>query len=255
MPYHVIDQPRKVLKDAAAVQAACMLWEDEFSRREYVAQLRWRLRGDFDSMADPVPESIYFPQDLFTLGSQEVFVDCGAFNGDTIQSFLEATDSRFERIFAFEPDPANFAKLKSFVAALRPAARDRILAERKAIGSASCLMRFAALGSDGSALDSKGEIEVECISLDEILPKEVRPTHLKMDIEGAELDALAGSRNLIARNAPILAICSYHRQSDLWLIPLLIRSIHPDYRMYLRPHLIEGWDVVCYAVPPGSKDL
>ncbi|MGH9772901.1 MAG: FkbM family methyltransferase [Candidatus Acidiferrales bacterium] len=253
LPHHVIDQPRKVLKDATAVRAACMLWDDEFSRREYVAQLRWRLRGDFDSMADPVPESIYFPQDLFALGSQEVFVDCGAFNGDTIQAFLETTNSQFEKIFAFEPDPANFAALKSLVATLEPATAERIVADQKAVGAAARKVRFAGLGSDGSAIDANGEIEVECISLDEGLLEEARPTHLKMDIEGAELDALAGSRDVIARDTPILAICSYHRQSDLWRIPLLIHSIHPDYRMYLRPHLVEGWDVVCYAVPPERK--
>lgn len=250
LPYHVIDQPRKVLEDAAAVWAAGMLWNDEFSRREFVAQLKWRLRGDFDALADPVAETIYFPRDLFTLGSQEVFVDCGAFNGDTIKAFLESTNAQFERVFAFEPDPANFAELNGFVAVLAPAIKARIFIEQKAIGPACCLMRFAARGSDGSALDLKGQIEVECISLDRALPEEVRPTHVKMDIEGAEVDALAGSKKVIANHTPVLAICSYHRQSDLWRIPLLIHSIYPDYRLYLRPHLIEGWDVVCYAVPP-----
>ena len=48
---------------------------------------------------------------------------------------------------------------------------------------------------------------------------------------------------------PVLAICSYHRQTDLWRIPELIHSIDADYRLFIRPHLIEGWDLVCYAVP------
>ena len=94
-----------------------------------------------------------------------------------------------------------------------------------------------------------GDTEVECVTLDAALA-EVTPTHIKMDIEGAELDALEGAREVIARHAPVLAVCSYHRQADLWRIPALIHSINSSYRFFLRPHRIEGWDLVCYAVPP-----
>jgi hypothetical protein len=110
------------------------------------------------------------------------------------------------------------------------------------------MVRFSAMGTDGSAIGEDGDLDVECVALDEVLHNEA-PSYIKMDIEGAELDALAGSRRLIAGQSPVLAICSYHRQSDLWRIPLLIHSYNPDYRFYLRQHLIEGWDVVCYAVP------
>jgi len=53
----------------------------------------------------------YFPP--FSLGRNEVFVDCGAFDGDTIAQFRRATDDHFDQIIAFEPDPVNFAALKS----------------------------------------------------------------------------------------------------------------------------------------------
>ena len=76
------------------------------------------------------------------------------------------------------------------------------------------------------------------------------PSFIKMDIEGAEGAALEGARRLIARHRPILAICLYHRQSDLWRIPLLIESICPGYRHYLRAHETDGWQTVGYAVPP-----
>ncbi|MGH9582040.1 MAG: FkbM family methyltransferase, partial [Bryobacteraceae bacterium] len=169
LPYHVIDQPRKVRQEAAAVNAACKLWEDDLSRREYIAQVNWRLYGDFDSMIDPVPETIYFPEDLVSLGPREVFVDCGAFNGDTIANFLHATNSAFEKIFAFEPDPSNFAELQSSIAMLSRSEKGRIIAEQKAVGASTCKVRFAALGADGSAIDAKGEIEVECVPLDQAL--------------------------------------------------------------------------------------
>jgi hypothetical protein len=92
-------------------------------------------------------------------------------------------------------------------------------------------------------------VEVRCAPLDEVL-EGVDVTFLKMDIEGAEPDALAGAAKLIARCRPVLAICVYHRQDHLWTIPLWIKRLVPEYRLYLRPHHEECWDLVCYAVPP-----
>ena len=259
LPYHVVDQPRKVLQDAPDVRAVYDLWADEYSRREYTAQLQWRLRADFDSMADPVPQTVYFPDDVFSLTRREVFVDCGAFDGDTVRSFLEVTGSRFNRIIAFEPDPANYTRLRQSVAALPSEIARHIMTYQQATGGIRARVAFEALGTEGSAIGMGGAetqrvTEVDCVTLDEVLEDTV-PTHIKMDVEGAELDALAGARGVIARHAPVLAICSYHRQADLWRIPALIHSIRPDYRFFLRPHRIEGWDLVCYAVPPQRTTI
>jgi FkbM family methyltransferase len=244
----MVDQPRNVLLEAGTVRTVHNLWADAFSRREYAAQVKWRLRGDFDSMADPVPQTMYFPENLFTLTKHEVFVDCGAYDGDTVHSFLEATGEAFERIVAFEPDPANYRRLQHRLSECPPEIARRVETHQKAVGSATCRVRFAALGTEGSAIGTNG-LEVECVSLDEVLGG-VTPSHIKMDIEGAELDALQGARQLVACKAPILAICSYHRQTDLWRIPALIHSLNPDLQLFLRPHRIEGWDLVCYAIPP-----
>ncbi|MCU1234543.1 MAG: hypothetical protein JWP63_2510, partial [Candidatus Solibacter sp.] len=202
----------------------------------------------FDSMADPVPQTIYFPDDLFALTEREVFIDCGGYDGDTVRAFLKVSASRFERIVAFEPDPISYDKLVASVAALPREIAGRIETHRKATGSANGTVRFAALGTRESAI-GVGDSEVECVTLDRALSDAV-PTHVKMDIEGAEMEALEGARNTIARHSPVLAICTYHLQNDLWRIPALIHSINPEYKFYLRPHLLEGWDVVCYAIPP-----
>jgi hypothetical protein len=79
------------------------------------------------------------------------------------------------------------------------------------------------------------------------------PTFIKMDIEGAEMDALRGARETIQKHKPILSICVYHRQDDLWRVPLLIESMAEGYRFYLRPHDVDGWQLVCYAVPEGRS--
>jgi hypothetical protein len=70
-----------------------------------------------------------------------------------------------------------------------------------------------------------------------------------MDIEGSEPDALIGARTIIQQNQPVLAICAYHRQNHLWQIPLLIHAMSEKYRFFLHPHLLEVWDLVCYAIP------
>jgi hypothetical protein len=78
-----------------------------------------------------------------------------------------------------------------------------------------------------------------------------KPTYVKMDIEGSEPEALAGARKIVAEHSPVLAISCYHRQDHLWKIPLQIASLNPNYRFHLRPHDLEMWDLICYAIPPG----
>ncbi len=95
------------------------LWSDDASRGEYLTQLRWRLLGEFDGLYSPVQHTMYFPLELCPLTDHEVFVDCGAYDGDSIRSFVGKTKNSFERIYSFEPDPANFERLEKDVA-LRP---------------------------------------------------------------------------------------------------------------------------------------
>ncbi len=110
-------------------------------------------------------------------------------------------------------------------------------------------MRFDATGTAASSVGA-GDATVEVAPLDEILADE-RPTFLKLDVEGAEEDALLGARRTLERHAPALAVCLYHRAADLWRIPLFLASLDAGYRLYLRRHSDECWEQVCYAVPPG----
>jgi hypothetical protein len=87
------------------------------------------------------------------------------------------------------------------------------------------------------------------VAIDDVLA-EIPPTFIKMDIEGAEAAALTGARRVVREARPILAVAAYHRQADLWELPLLVHDMGPDYRMFLRPHAGEGFDTVLYAAPP-----
>ena len=74
-------------------------------------------------------------------------------------------------------------------------------------------------------------------------------TFIKMDIEGAELDALEGASDIIKNNSPVLAVSVYHQIDHLWRILSLINDIKDDYAFFFRPHAAGGWDYILYAVP------
>jgi FkbM family methyltransferase len=248
VPDYCLDLPHKIIEDADAVRTAYALWADEPSRKEFINQLRWRLEPDGDALPPPSPEEPYFPTALVIPREDEVFVDCGAFDGDTLRSFLHIRGERFGQVIAFEPDPANFDRLTSYVTQLPEGIRSRMALHQAATGLRCEKLRFTATGNMGAAISTGGDVEIDCVSLDKALAGRA-PTYLKMDIEGAEPDALAGAAHVIGTHAPVLAICVYHRQDHLWRIPLLIRALQQDYRFYLRRYQEDCWDVVCYAIP------
>jgi FkbM family methyltransferase len=251
LPHYLQDLPHKVVAQKAAVRAALDLWEDDASRAEYVAQVRLRLLADFYGLAHPVKHPAYFPPDLYAWRSDEWIVDGGAYDGDTIRTLSTLHGERFGHVLALEPDPANFAKLEATVAGLTSEARARIDCRQVALASAPGTLHLDATGTASSATSAAagaGTIAVPAEPLDALLGG-AAPTLIKLDIEGAEPDALLGARETIRRHAPVLAVCVYHRQDHLWSIPLMLREWRDDYVFFLRPHNEEGWDLVCYAVP------
>jgi FkbM family methyltransferase len=252
LPHYTLDLPSKVLADAAHVRRAFALFDEERSRREYVAQLRWRLHGDPGCLAGPVPDPLYLAAGVATTGGDEVVLDCGAFTGDTLGSWLAARGSSFARYVAVEPDPHNRAALEQYVAGLPAGVRQRVEVAPYALAAQRGTATFSASGTASSALARQGQTVVTCVSVDELAAElgPPRPTWIKMDIEGGEPEAIVGAAGFIREHAPVLAVSVYHRQDHLWRIPLALAEVRRDYRFFLRPHFEEGWDLVLYAVPP-----
>ncbi len=248
LPHYCLDLPHRIIPQREDILTAFKLFADENSRQEYFAQIRFRLFLDFNGLPSPSEATQYFPDHLFNLYSEEVFIDCGAFDGDTIRDFMALADNNFKKICAFEPDPLNFDKLERFIATLTEDVRRKIILWQIAAAEYRGQISFTADGGASSSATQNGKIKVNCAPLDQILSAE-HPTYIKMDIEGAELDALKGAAELIKRYKPLLAVCVYHQQDHLWRIPLYINTLFPDYQYFLRPHNEEAWDLVCYAVP------
>jgi len=248
LPHAALDLPNIIFEMAKDVREGLGVWQEEASLAEYVGQLRWRVSLDPSGLPPSLPpDQIYFPDNLLAHKTDEVFVDCGAYDGDSIRAFIERRETSFQEAIGIEADPGNYARLESSFASMPDEIRQKLKALNLAVGSDSSMIRFNATGTAGSSV-GKGEVEIRCVPLDEVLEGRV-PTYIKMDIEGAEREALLGARQTIEKYAPILAICLYHRPEDLWRIPLLIQSIQPSYRMFLRRYSADCWEQVCYAIP------
>lgn len=88
------------------------------------------------------------------------------------------------------------------------------------------------------------------VAIDDVVDPQERVTMIKMDIEGSELEALRGARKTICRDKPRLAVCIYHKAEDMTEVPLYIKELVPEYRLYVRHHSKEIGETVFYAVMP-----
>ncbi len=248
LPNFLWDLPSHIIEAAADVRHALDLFPERRSQAEFLSQLEFRLTGNFGCLQEPDGGRQYFPRDIFRPRDDEYFVDCGAYTGDTLLEMAEWIGGRFRGALALEADPVNFAALERTVECDQRL-RGRVRALSLAVGRERCALTFAASGLSSASISADGNIQVECAPLDEILADE-SPTYIKMDIEGSERDALLGADAVIRRSRPALAICLYHLQDHLWRIPSLIHQQMPDATLFLRPYCVNGFELVCYAVPP-----
>ena len=240
LPHFGACLPSELLLNAGRLEEIGRFWGDEVSRSVCDAQLAWRLRADFSGVGEPSPNQ-YFPQDLFSLSSDERLVDCGAFDGDTLRD----AGNRFAHAWAIEPDPVNAERL-------RANADPRVSVVECAVGDAEGVVRFEAAGTVASAVAASGGFQVPVRTLDHLLAGE-KVSFLKMDIEGAELGALHGARKVLASQAPLCAICAYHRPDHLIAIPGFLSEMNPGHALFLRSHQWDGFELVVYSVPPERR--
>lgn len=225
------DQHVKEMKNARALM-------DGEGREEFDRQMQLRLGNVAGQVLNSGVQ--YFP--VFELGPNEVFVDGGAYDGDTIAQFRHATVDRFAQIVAFEPDPKSFAMLKSSMNG-----DPRIIFQPYGLGSRRETVRFSP-GGTSSKISTDGSCQIEVVTLDEAL-RGIAPTLMKFDIEGSEPDALEGGRETITQHRPKIAVCLYHCPDHLWSVPLLLNELLPNSRFTLRTYYADGYECVCYCIP------
>ena len=232
-----------------ALEVTAALWADDRSRELFEQILRFRTTGDYAVLPAPDSDDQYFPGDLPAWPMPLRFVDCGACGGDTVAQLMKL-GLPVEALAAFEPDGANFARLATALGHLAASVAS-VSAWPCGVSAETTQLRFDAGHGTGSAISATGSQLIQCVALDQALPV-FRPNLIKMDIEGAEYDALLGAREMIHRHRPGLAICLYHSPEHLWQIPLLVHSWNLGYRFFLRSHCFNGFELVLYAIPADS---
>lgn len=237
--------------NAARIERVNELFHDELSQKTLKALLKAKLSWNLDYIKDVCVKNEYFPEDIIRLQRDEVFFDCGAWEGDTVEELLERTGGQLKKAVCFEPgEQQGQAFSRSFADDLRTG---RIELIPKCLSDAVGTLYFEnaeeTTGSHVLAEGKDGCVSVPAITIDSIAQREPDVTFIKMDIEGSELAALRGAEQTIRRCRPKLAICVYHKREDIFEIPEYIHSLQLPYRYFLRHHERSLYETVFYAIP------
>ncbi len=215
---------------------------DDYSRKVYANIINFKISGKIEYLsAVTTPKSDIYKK-LIKPTLNELYVDLGAYNGDTIKEFLEYTRGKYLSIYAVEPDRKNYKKLSKFVDGM-----PHVHALNCAAWCCDTEIPFASKSGRQSSISADGTL-IEARSVDSILGGQTA-TLIKMDVEGFEREAIWGAAQTIAHYTPKLMVSLYHRNEDIFELPLLIKRLNPNYKLYVRHQLyIPAWETNLYAI-------
>lgn len=227
------------------INEAYNLLEDEQSRKVFIDSLEYRVSGKISYLFDCQSERDEVFKNIIKLGTSETFVDLGAYRGDTVEEFLLSTHGLYEKIYALEPDKKNYEKLIENMGTL-----DNAEFINKASWCDKRVISFSGGGGRNSNVlegSDKDEV-VHTTDVDSILNGE-KATYVKMDVEGAESETLEGLSYTLKTYKPKLIVSAYHKTADLFTLPLKIKELNPEYKIYLRHHpYIPDWETNYYCI-------
>lgn len=233
------------------VLAVYDMLEDDLSKRTYANMILVRMLCTEQNQT-LVRENTYYDVPEFAVaGTSEVYVDCGAYTGDTVEQYLSERQGKFEKIVAFEPFAENFRAMKDRTERLMREWRfeeKSVELIQAGVGEKTYTSKLKVDDhADGCALsgeNAQGDIPV--IALDDYFKRQT-VSFIKADIEGYERRMLCGAENVIQRDRPKMAICIYHSAYDMCRIALKMKEICSDYRFSVRQHSHDILDTVLYA--------
>lgn len=229
--------------DHRAVEQVKKLMFDDRSRKTLDSIVTKRENGFIDYTDVMIRGSDYFIEEFWDPIIGGVYVDGGGYDGDTIKEIYEWTKGRFKKIFTFEPQQNLANKIESDLWHYN----NKVQLIRKGLWFCNTELCFKEGNETVSGkVNENGDSIIETTSLDDVVEDE-HIDFIKMDIEGAEVEALRGAIKTIQRDMPKLAICIYHKPDDLWRIPLMIHEMVPSYKMYIRHCGITRYGTILYA--------
>ena len=226
------------------IKASYDLLFDEASRRLFGTVLSYKLSGKIGHLREclSTPAECYAP---FRFDLVKTAIDAGAYNGDTAEEML-GINPNISHIVAIEPDKRNFKKLSEKVSVL-----PSLHPINAAVADKEGITEFSASGNRNSTLNEGSyKKKVESVPLITVDSLALSPDYIKYDVEGAEEAALIGSKETIRRSRPFLTVSLYHRNEDIFALPLLSSRLAEDYRFYLkRTPSLPAWELRLICVP------
>jgi len=215
---------------------------DEVSRQHFAKVVQFRFTMDLEHMRGftLAIDRQYF-EDFVPRNEGEVFVDGGGFDGETTLRFT-AWNKAYRQIHYFEPVPAMMDISRRNLAGL-----PNVRLVQKGLFSRNDRLRFNASAGPASGLSANGQTEIDAVRLDDEVQDSV--TFMKLDIEGAEYEALQGAAEHIRSETPTLAVCIYHDQRDFWRVPRKVFEINDRYALYVRHYSESVRETVMFFVP------
>lgn len=217
---------------------------DEKSKNTLFNLMKYRLTTDITFIKNAYDKDYeqYFDKDIIRCNHDEVFVDCGAFIGDTIEKYIN-NYGVYKKIYAYEPEINNFIKCKKSTEKL-----DNVNIINAGVSNKIDTVYYKVDGGASYISEHETENFINTVTIDSSISEKI--TFLKMDVECEEINAIIGCKNHIKNDSPKLAIAIYHVVSDIWEIPKLILQINKNYNLYMRHYRSDvAWETVIYAIP------
>lgn len=234
-------------KDSFKAIQALKLFQTEKEKKFYLEYIKAYLTKNFTGFDEPFDTSLqYLAHDIPQKKIYHNFIDCGGFDGDTLRNLIDHK-VEIKKYAVFEPQNNLCVKIANYIQQ-GETEFDSVLVFPCGVHSKIDKLKFSTSKNSSSAgkIDSDGDDIIQCVAIDDVM-QGFAPTFIKMDIEGSELEALKGAKQTIMKYHPQMAICVYHSLSDIWEIPLLIKSFYSGYKFYLRNYQVMGLETVVYA--------
>ncbi len=229
----------------SSIIECAQLLEDEESYKIYKGFIASHATKQYDTFAVPTENTKYFDSDFDENRGFQRYIDCGAFDGDTLRD-LNRLKGSVEKAALFESDMNTFKELLKTIGADSLTYADEMSLYPCGVWSDTVKLR----ANNGMGLNSHisdvGDDIIQCVALDQVL-KDFKPTFVKIDVEGAEFHALTGARNTITENKPDMVISLYHDLRDIWELPLFVNSWNLGYKFYVRAYGKGGNATMLYA--------
>lgn len=239
---------QKIFSNINNLKKAYKYLEDDNSKSIYISVIKYRL--SMDPIYLNTSEYEQYFHSMVKPEMNDNIIDAGAYTGDTAIKFCRNLKNKC-KIFSFEPEDTNYKYLLRNIT--NENLKNNVIPLKVGLWRENTFLSFSTqteenVNSESSHISSDGNVKVKVIILDSFVKEnKIIPSLIKMDIEGAEYEAIQGAINTIQAFKPKLQICIYHNVEDLWRIPILIKKINPNYHFYISHHSQNLVDTVLYA--------